>query len=253
MRKLLILLLSITVLVSYPLSAFAAIDEEEPNDSKSSANSVLLGTSIYGDTPLVDKGSYSDNVDWFKFNAPINGTIKITIWTDGFTKDESDGATAYVYDSNSKKLTSVFDSYNTSSGKSQTFPVSYGKTYYVKIYGSDDVIGIYRNVSYHFKLTYQVGKTSITKIKGSKNGFKVSWDEKNNASCYEIQYIEKDKYEDYGWKNAKKTNISGSKGSKTVSNLAKKKAYYVRIRVGRAIEGNTYYSSWSSKKSVVTK
>ncbi|MCD7715739.1 MAG: hypothetical protein LUI39_04720 [Lachnospiraceae bacterium] len=48
--------------------------------------------------------------------------------------------------------------------------------------------------------------------------------------------------------------VSGaSKVSKTLSGLKKGKTYYVRIRTYKKVNGNTYYSAWSSKKTVKIK
>lgn len=52
---------------------------------------------------------------------------------------------------------------------------------------------------------------------------------------------------------AKYTYASKSSKSKKFSKLSKKKTYYVRVRNYMKKSGNTYYSSWSSTKSVKTK
>lgn len=227
--------------------------ESEPNDTKSAANMIKMGTSVYGSTPIKDMGVYDQNYDWFRFQAPISGTAKLYVHTDGFTKDESDGLSVYVYDSNDNKLTSTFDPYSTSSGNSVTFPVKSGKTYYIHCYGSDGVIGIFRNVDYHIQVDYEIAKTKITKVKGGKKKFTVTWSKQSKASSYQVQYIKRSVYDDYGWSKAKTVTVSNKSRSKIVKSLAKKKQYYVRVRVARKINGVTYYSSWSARKSVKTK
>lgn len=255
-RKISVAVMTFIFICLFALSAkgvFAAIDEEEPNDDRTTANTIEMGETVYGDTPIVDKGNYSSNDDYFKFTAPISGTAKLSVWTDSVTEDESDGLQVYVYDRNDNRIGKVFDSYRSESCTSITFPVQCGKTYYLECYGSDGVIGIYTNVSYHLRVDYSIGKTSIKSVKGKSKAFTVNWNKKAKASFYQVQYVKKSTYDDYGWTGAKKINVSSQLGSKTVQNLMKKKTYYVRVRVARTIEGVTYYSPWSSKQKVQTK
>ena len=227
--------------------------ESEPNDTKSAANLIKMGMPVYGSTPIKNMGVYDQNYDWFRFTAPISGTAKLYVHTDGFTKDESDGLSVYVYDSNDNKLTSTFDPYSTTSGNSVTFPVKSGKTYFLHCYGSDDVIGIFKNVDYHIQVDYEISKTKITKVKAGKKQFTVTWSKQSKASFYQVQYIKKSVYDDYGWSKAKTVNASNKSKSKKIKGLAKKKQYYVRVRVARTIDGVTYYSVWSPRKLVKTK
>ena len=65
------------------------------------------------------------------------------------------------------------------------------------------------------------------------------------ATGYQIQYAGNNTF-----KNAKIVTIPSSKvTSRTIANLHKKK-YYVRMRGYKKDKGVTYYSSWSSAKSV---
>ncbi|MCC8107038.1 MAG: hypothetical protein LIO99_13740 [Clostridiales bacterium] len=52
----------------------------------------------------------------------------------------------------------------------------------------------------------------------------------------------------------KTKKVSGaSKTSVKLSGLKKGKTYYVRIRTYKKVNGKTYYSAWSSKKTVKIK
>ena len=42
-------------------------------------------------------------------------------------------------------------------------------------------------------------------------------------------------------------------GIKKISSLSKKKKYYVQVRTYKTVSKVNYYSSWSGKKTVVTK
>ena len=73
----------------------------------------------------------------------------------------------------------------------------------------------------------------------------VTWKKNTAVTGYQIQYSGNNAF-----KNAKIVTIPSSKvTSKTIANLQKKK-YYVRMRGYKKVKGVTYYSSWSSAKSV---
>lgn len=261
-RKMSIAVIALIFACLFVLSAkgvYAAIDEEEPNDDRATANTIEMGTTVYGDT--------YDNweKDYFKFVAPISGTAKLSVWTDSaaasndygiIEPDEEKGLRVTIYDSNANEISCVFDAYKTQSGTSVAFPVQCGKIYYLECNGSSSSWGNFSNygiVSYHFRVDYSIGKTSIKSVRGKSGAFTVNWNKKSKASFYQVQYVKKSVYEDYGWTKAKKLNVASSSGSKTIRNLAKNKAYYVRVRVARSIEGVTYYSPWSAKKKVQTR
>lgn len=52
---------------------------------------------------------------------------------------------------------------------------------------------------------------------------------------------------------AKTTTASKSSKSKKIKKLQAKKKYYVQVRIYTKKNGSTFYSNWSSKKSVTTK
>lgn len=251
------ILISAVLSVAFSLSVIAvsaAVDESEPNDTRSTADVIQMGTTIYGDTSTITTHGYVDyDEDWFKFTAPISGTAKVVLTADDFTQEESDGVDLAVYDSNKNRMFYIFDGCDTSGSENHTFPVSAGKTYYINVYGSDGVIGIYRNASYHFNVGYSIGKTSISKVTPKDNAFNVKWNRKTKASFYQIRYTKKSTYQDYGWTKAKKIKVEKEYGNKTIKKLANKKYYYVQVRVARTIKGVTYYSGWSTRKSVKTK
>lgn len=228
---------------------FAASGESEPNNSRAEANAIQMGSTVYGSTS--DNGG-NDKEDFFKFAAPINGTAKLTLYADkAVYQPDITGVKVWITDANNNQIGDVFDGCATASGASVTFPVSSGKTYYIRCCGS--YYNFYEAVDYHLNVGYSIGRTNIKKIKAGKKQFEVTWSKKAKASFYQVQYIKKSAYDDYGWNKAKTVNISNKKKCKTIKKLAKKKRYYVRVRVARKIAGATYYSAWSSKKAVKTK
>ncbi len=248
-RKISITVITLILACLFVLSAkgvYAAIDEEEPNDDRATANMIEMGISVYGDIATSEQ-------DWFKFTAPITGKVKLSVWTDAYTEKSYGGLTISVKDNKSESIDMMWASDEIGLSSSMTFPVQCGKTYYVTLDKDGGMLLSWGRYDYHLKVDYSIGKTSIKSVRGKSGAFTVNWSKKSKASFYQVQYVKKSVYEDYGWTKAKKLNVASSSGSKTIRNLAKNKAYYVRVRVARSIEGVTYYSPWSAKKKVQTK
>ncbi len=230
----------------------AAINETEPNDNMTTANTIIVGDTVYGSTPVKNMGIYDQNYDWFKFNPPVSGNAVVNIWADAYTTKDISEIHCYVYDSSNNRLGEAHDTVTTTGGGNVTFPVTYGNSYYLHIYATDGT-GIFTDVSYHYTVGYSIGRTTIKSAKPKKKAFTVSWNKKAKTSFYQVQYIKKSVFQDYSWSKAKVVNVSGKSKTKKVKGLARKKKYYVRVRVARNIAGVTYYSPWSPRKSVKTK
>lgn len=219
-------------------TVFAAIDEMESNDSKQESQLIKMGDSVYGEC--------NDDEDWFKFVAPLSGTAKVFLKLDD--SDKGFWTRLVVYDCNEHILLNIKDEMDTDGGVTGTFGVVSGRTYYIFAYG-------YWNdsITYHFNLSYSIGKTTISKVKGQNKAFNVKWVKKDKASFYQVRYTPKSTYQDYAWNKSKVVTVDKKYGNKTIKNLSKKKNYYVQVRVAREIEGITYYSAWSPRKTVKTK
>ena len=90
----------------------------------------------------------------------------------------------------------------------------------------------------------QTSLTRLQNLKGKK--LKITWQTKSSATGYEIQYATSSNF-----KNAKTIAKKGYKSSSvTISNLAKKKTYYVRIRIVRRTAGANVFSPWSKAKTI---
>ena len=93
-------------------------------------------------------------------------------------------------------------------------------------------------------------KVTGLKLKAKKKAIKLSR-KKGSAdiSGYQIRYSKSKKM-----KRAKTIKLARAAAkSKTIKKLAKKKRYYVQVRSYKILNGKTYYSAWSSKKSAKTK
>lgn len=235
----------ICILFSGNKVAGASISEAEPNDSSKQANPIAIGQDVYGSS-----GAY--NRDWFRFVPPISGNVKLYVWCTGadVNPDRVHGVAVDVYDVNKDDI-----SYNNCvnddevTPKTSIFAVQSGNIYYVRARNDSR----YDNTYYHFKLEYSIDRTKIKKVKGGKKKFTVTWAKNAKASFYQIQYTKKSVFDDYGWNRASVITVSSNNKSKTIKKLAKKKPYFVRVRVARNIQGIVYYSPWSQRKTVKTK
>ena len=100
--------------------------------------------------------------------------------------------------------------------------------------------------------TVTVPKTSIKKLKRSRKSFtvKVAKKAKSAVTGYQVRYSRK-----ANMSGAKIRTISSkySKVTKKITRLKAKKRYYVQVRSYKVVNGKTYYSAWSAKKSVKTR
>ncbi len=102
------------------------------------------------------------------------------------------------------------------------------------------------------KKTFKINPkpTSISKLTGGSNKFTATWKKQaSQTSGYQIQYSSRSDF-----KTQKIVTVSGAgKTSRTLSGLAKKHKYYVRIRTYKTVGKTKYYSTWSAAKTVTTK
>ena len=91
------------------------------------------------------------------------------------------------------------------------------------------------------------------KVSASKKAFTAKWAKASKTNQkkmtgYQVRYSTKS-----SMSGAKYVTASKSSKSKKISKLSKKKKYYVQVRTYTKVNGVTFYSSWSAKKSVKTK
>lgn len=97
----------------------------------------------------------------------------------------------------------------------------------------------------------KIKNTCMEKPVAGKQKFTVKWSkcDAKYISGYQIRYSR-----NCDMSNAKKTSrICRTTTSKTIKGLSEGKKYYVQIRTYKKIDGEYYYSDWSSKKTVCTK
>ena len=97
----------------------------------------------------------------------------------------------------------------------------------------------------------KVAKTAIKTLKAGRKSFTVTWNKKS-VTGYQVQYSTKSDFKKGSSTKIKKITKKSIVKYKA-SKLKAKKKYYVRIRCYKIVEGEKYYSGWSSKKTVKTK
>lgn len=144
--------------------------------------------------------------------------------------------TATVYDEKGKLMDS--EKYTVSYPASSVNP---GKYYVVVTYD-------YKKVKKAF--TIIPNATAIVKLTAGKKAFNAKWKKQaTQTSGYQLQYATNAKYS-----GAKTVAIKNPKSvSKTITKLAGKKYYYVRVRTYKSSGGANYYSAWSATKKIKTK
>ena len=101
----------------------------------------------------------------------------------------------------------------------------------------------------HQTFTINPKSTSITRVTPKNGGLTIAWKkQKKQANGYEVAYSTNSKFA-----KAKTTVLKvkgANKAKRATPKLKAGKKYFVRIRTYKTAGGKTYYSGWSSKKSV---
>ena len=100
-----------------------------------------------------------------------------------------------------------------------------------------------------------LGRTNIKKVKPAKRAFVVTWSRQKCGNVgYQIRYSTKKNMKGASQKTVSKNKATKLKVKKAgKKKLKRKKRYYVQIRTYKRIGTRTYYSVWSSKRSVRVK
>ncbi|HHW94508.1 MAG TPA: fibronectin type III domain-containing protein [Mogibacterium sp.] len=97
--------------------------------------------------------------------------------------------------------------------------------------------------------------TYVRKLTRATRGFTVRWARQSGnmatskISGYQVRYS---RYS--SMKNARRVTIKGYRNtSRKITKLYKNRTYYVQVRTYKVVNGSTFYSPWSAKKSVKTR
>lgn len=106
----------------------------------------------------------------------------------------------------------------------------------------------YKKTTKKITLTVVPKSVKITKaVSKYKTNLSVFWSAGSSITAYQIQYSQKASFS-----NATTKTVS-NRTYQTFSGLSKGKKYYVRIRAYKKVGTATYYSAWSSAKTVTIK
>ena len=159
-------------------------------------------------------------------------------------------STSCVYSGGYKKPTVTVKA---SSGRVLKYGTDYTVTYKNNKYVGTATVtvtfkGYYKgSKNLYFKIVPQ--STSLSKLSASKTQLNVSWKKNSTVTGYQIQYSTSKSFT-----NAKTVTVKSNKTtSVTLSRLAYKKTYYVRVRTYKTLNGKYSYSSWSAYKYCKTK
>lgn len=226
------------------IQAGAAIDESEPNDGFDQATPISMNKTVYGEYDGYDK------YDYYVVDLPVSGSVKFTFANDRYSNGGDFGTSIYnkYYEYVSYSNGDMHNRVTCSRTRpiSVNVSLSKGKNYFSVgrgAWGGTPPTG----QPYHFKLTYNIPSTTV-KATASKRSIMAKWTKKSGAAKYQLRYSAK-----RNMSGAKTVDVSKAKGSKKITKLKSGKKYYVQVRVVKNIDGETYYSPWSSKKSAKPK
>ena len=123
------------------------------------------------------------------------------------------------------------------------------KTYYVRVRTYTTTSGkTYYSAWASKSVKTQVTAPTLKTVTAATKSFKAAWTKNSNATGYIIEYSTSSSF-----KSSKTEKVtSAATLNKTIKSLSAKKTYYVRVRAYVTLD-KTYYSAWSSVKTVKTK
>ncbi|MCD8074333.1 MAG: carbohydrate-binding domain-containing protein [Lachnospiraceae bacterium] len=164
------------------------------------------------------------------------------------TWEGDSNATGYIIFRNGEKIATVtgaatltyLDTGATSNGQKYVYKVRA----YIRSGGK-----LYKSAKSVKKKIYRMTTTSILSVsKGESGTLTVAWAANSCADGYVIKYSTSKTFTD-----AATVRVSASNLQATLSELTSGTKYYIRVRSYKTVNGNTYYSGWSAKKSKTAK
>lgn len=176
-------------------------------------------------------------------NGTYNGTTGIVVkW-----KNVSgvSGYKIYRKDGSSTKWTNIATVKGSSTSSYADRSVKHGTTYTytVRAYKSSLLSSYDKTGTKIVRLAAPVPYNPYSKASGQLTS---KWKKISAVSGYQVQYATSKSFSGV-------ETVSTTATAKTVSGLKKGSTYYVRIRAYKKISGKTYYSAWSSTKSIKTR
>lgn len=200
---------------------------------------------------------YSNNINAGTAYATVYGINKYkgkSVKTFTIKPKQNSGCTAvlsssnYTYNGSEKKpgVTVKDSAGKTISSKNYTVTYSNNKN----VGTATAKITFKGNYSGTINKTFKINpkNTSISGVTAQYKGFTVKLNKYTTQTTgYQIQYSTSSKFT-----SAKTVSVGNTTTSKTVTGLAAKKKYYVRVRTYKTVGSTKYYSAWSGAKTVTT-
>lgn len=230
--------------------------ESEPNNDSDSANTVGLNTPVGGVQNLgveINESQYLDQ-DWFTHTAEKDG-----IYTVSARVSEGESVNVRVSDNEGKAESPVNVALGTGWRPCGKIALMRGQSLRAAVLPDDEWISAHGYYSrsgfgnvYQIKIGYSSfqapASTSLKSAKGGPRSLTAKWKGVRGTSGYQLRYATSS-----SMKGAKYKAISGSKTKATVKRLRSGRRYYVQVRSYTKYPGKTMYSTWSNKRSVVTR
>lgn len=220
--------------------------EKELNNTFESAPETAAGKTYNGNCSSID------DIDYYKFTAPVSGEIKFDFLHKYINRYEYFDAAIYKEQNGEKvfmagKQICLAKEENIEIAK---LSCKQGDVFYISV-EPYDYSTISNIIGYEYGIVSNVTSKTSVKFDSLKNSsskkLTLKWSKKSGVSGYEIKYVTG---------SSKKTvKVSGAgTTSKTLSSLKKGKTYKVYIRTyTKGTDGKIYYGPWSSAKSIKIK
>ncbi len=197
-------------------------------------------------------GRYHDS---FEFDVELSGTVNLYIESENesFFEYGPYNSTFYIYNANDTAnylykfwcLTAY--SYDSSRGVyilNENFSLPKGTYYFVTSCTHYDYSGTY---SFSLNFKPNISKPSIkTTSTNKKHKITAKWKKVSGCDGYQVQFSRKKNFKS----GVTTKTVKGQKKTSCTGKFKKGKRYYVRVRAYKIVDGERYYSSWSSKKSI---
>ncbi|WP_026499468.1 hypothetical protein [Butyrivibrio sp. WCD2001] len=202
-------------------------------------------------TVATDAFTWTENMDWYRFNVDKEGKYIFSITSYGF-EGGSITCNAKIMNSDltEEKLSLERNGGYTQEIKTGDAYLTPG-VYYIKLEG--------KNTKYSFSVKGStIKKSKITKVKSpKKKKVEVTFKEAKDANGYQIQYSTdknfKKNVKSKSFENDKAESIGNGYRKITIGKLKRHKKYYFRIRGYVESNKSRFYSDWSNVKNTKIK
>lgn len=200
----------------------------------------------------IPKTSIISNKETIK-NFGMQYTKDKNITIASIPKTKKLNTTSYIYNGYIKTPTVTITNYlgqKLIKGTDYTLTYQNGRKYVGKYNVKITYIGKYKNLKQEtLYFTINPKSTYITSLtKGKKSMTIKVKSNKTQTTGYQIMYSQNSNFT-----GSKSIKIKNTITKKQIKNLKSNKKYYIKVRTYKVTQGQTYYSTWSKTKNIITK